>query len=83
MNRDAAVRLVNGWIDRYRLYLKDGGGAAGVHHVAKEALINDIAAVLESVPIPVEPPKLRGTPAKKARAKALGDAGKKKVEDVE
>lgn len=70
MNRDTAVRLVNNWIERYRLYLKDGGGSAGVHHVAKEALINAIADVFAQVPpaLPVpalpEKPRGRGRPRK-------------------
>lgn len=72
MNRDAAVRLVNSWIERYRLYLKDGGGAAGVHATAKEALIEAIAkafAEVRPVAAPVEPPALpkrgRGRPPTK------------------
>lgn len=63
MNRDAAVRLVNAWIEDYRIYLKDGGGSAGVHATAKEALISRISDAFQARPTP--PPLPTKVPRKK------------------
>jgi hypothetical protein len=41
--KERAVQLVNHWIHEYRMWLKDGGGAAGVQAQPKEALIELIA----------------------------------------
>lgn len=71
MTREAAARLVNGWVDDYRMWLKDGGGAAGVHPKAKEALIEKIAAAFAQVVVPPPPPPLRGANAAKKRKTAL------------
>ena len=64
MSKDAAVALVNGWIKDFQIYLKDGGGAAGVHAKAKEALIERISLALASSPASKEPVKPKKKPTK-------------------
>lgn len=52
---ERAIRLVSGWIDDYRIYLKDGGGSAGVHAAAKEGLINAVTQAFKDITL-AQPP---------------------------
>ena len=69
---ERASRTVNGWVDQYRIYLKDGGGAKGVHPQAKEALIAAVAeaivAAIQAAPpsavTPALPTKKKAAPSK-------------------
>ena len=75
-----AVRLVNTFIERHRLYLKDGG-PGGMHKVPKSDLISMIEAELEAY-LACQPPaeKIKGVPAQRptrrqppSKPKALSD----------
>lgn len=76
MELDRAVALVNGWIKEYHGYLKDGGGAQGVHAKAKAALIEKIrVALCESKPVvrarqTAQSPSADGTPVAPRKKKA-------------
>lgn len=67
MTTQKATDLVDGWIREFHLWLKDGGGAAGIHHVPRKALIERIAAVLDESQ-PEAQPKPKSKPKKSTKA---------------
>ena len=66
---DIATELVDGWIRSHHLWLKDGGGAAGMHKVPRQALIDRIDAALRSLEPKKPKPKTKKPGVEDARFK--------------